>query len=99
STPAPTPFPYATLFRSKRHRTHARDWRAIGTRRDTRTHRGPRPLARDRPHARRHWHRSRRRVRGDAHGRHAAVRCVATHRTAARSEEHTSELQSPYELV
>src|SRR5207248_6258144 len=87
--PTPTPFPYTTLFRSP----------GIAAAADPAPHahrRGRRPARLRHP---------RRREAGPAEGRLAgrrlsdggADRAVAGR--AVRSEEHTSELQSPYDLV
>src|SRR5207248_9497611 len=88
--PRPTLFPYTTLFRSRRlrvpRRRRTRFLDAVHRRVDA----GPRLRALDRDG--RMYRRLRRAGDSDA---------VARTRNArhARSEEHTSELQSPYDLV
>src|SRR5207248_11667373 len=96
--PTPTLFPYTTLFRSDlalRARTRERLEREIHALRAL-PHRSHRRLLRAR--------RNRRGAAGDEglgcapHHRARGIRRPAA-RGSVRSEEHTSELQSPYDLV
>src|SRR5437867_8103078 len=84
--PRSTLFPYTTLFRSKCRATHHSFMRK--TRDDERLGR-PDICVRSGPRDRQLWYHPNNRVRD-------AVECE---RTPDRSEEHTSELQSPYDLV
>src|SRR5207249_10060635 len=91
--PSPTLFPYTTLFRSRRGSRDAlrRRTRSRAERRDSRGQGGPR---RDRNHR-----------EGKLGPSDAAVRpepggvVVASPSRSRRSEEHTSELQSRFDLV
>src|SRR5207248_11206139 len=91
--PVPPLFPYTTLFRSARSTDRARGPTESRRRGDLRARRRPTcrpPIRVPTPH----------RVRGSR-------RCIAQtserelplRRGRTRSEEHTSELQSPYDLV
>src|SRR5688572_32089267 len=83
--PRSTLFPYTTLFRSRPEGTRER-------RRDARTAEHACPHGRRVEPARRRRSRS-----GSVHRRGGAAR--ACHQARARSEEHTSELQSQSNLV
>src|SRR5207237_10807339 len=87
--PPPTPFPYTTLFRSPRPRRarHDRCDRVLARR------------GRRGPLVRRGSHRRRARLPRRARARGEARRRGALPREPARSEEHTSELQSHLNLV
>src|SRR5256885_5232750 len=84
--PRSTLFPYTTLFRSTRRRHHA-DGKILypQQRTDSRSREGPGQLE------------DRHRRRGEQHARAFARR--AEIEIQDRSEEHTSELQSPCNLV
>src|SRR5207248_9589880 len=90
--PSPTPFPYTTLFRSVRGDRPAAPVRPVRL-----VPRGPVRLPALRPDVADCAVPPTGTAGRDADGRRAPVAVSASARR--RSEEHTSELQSPYDLV
>src|SRR5437867_6369769 len=93
--PSSTLFPYTTLFRSRGHGVEIREGEALDEMSRVRPNDGRRVIFLD--HVMR--------ARGHRHvGRKACERAPAhsddrLETATVRSEEHTSELQSPYDLV
>src|SRR5207248_9978835 len=91
--PTPTLFPYTTLFRSCVCRLHRRPANSGSRSARSRWRHVTHPLCRTR------GSRARAESVTPSSGSTLHQRCPSSRKGTSRSEEHTSELQSPYDLV